>query len=80
MNINLGSGVGYSVFEIIRKIEDLTGKKVKYKIGDRRKGDPPELVANISLSKKYLKWIPEKSDLESIVSSALNWSSRNKTQ
>ena len=51
-----------------------------YKYTHLRKGDPPELVANISLSKKYLKWIPEKSDLESIVSSALNWSSRNKTQ
>jgi len=74
MNINLGTGNGYSVFEIIREIEKITGKKVKYIIGDRRKGDPPKLIADTSLSKKYLCWFPEISDLESIISTALEWS------
>lgn len=72
-NINLGTGEGYSVFEIIRKIEELTGKQVNYIIGNRRKGDPPKLVADISLGKKYLKWSPELSDLESIIATAIDW-------
>ena len=71
--INLGSGTGHSVFEIIQKVEDLTGKKVKYKIGKRREGDPSKLVADISLGKKYLKWSPELSDLESIIATAIDW-------
>ena len=66
------------MFEIIQKVEELTGKKVKYKIGKRREGDPPELVADISLSKIYLHWFPEMSDLATIISTAVDWSQLNK--
>jgi len=71
--MNLGSGKGYSNFNIIQRIEELTGKKVLYKIGPRREGDPPTLIADISLSKKFLRWAPDKSDLDSILKSTIGW-------
>jgi len=67
--INLGSGTGHSVFEIIDVIEKVTGQKVKYEIAPRRKGDPSRLVADISLAKEKLNYEP-KHNIESIVRSA----------
>ncbi|MFZ9589837.1 MAG: UDP-glucose 4-epimerase GalE, partial [Chitinophagaceae bacterium] len=52
---NLGQGKGYSVLEIIEAIKKETGIDVKYKIGDRRHGDPEYLVADIAKAKEFLK-------------------------
>lgn len=66
---NLGSGNGFSVLEIIRKAEEITGKKIQFRIKPRREGDPARLVASNEKANKELGWKPTKS-LEEIISSA----------
>lgn len=66
---NLGSGKGYSVKEIIKTVEKVTGKKVKTKIEKEREGDPPILIADYEKIKKELGWKPE-FNLKDIVLSA----------
>ncbi len=68
--LNVGTGRGYSVMEVLRAVEKVTGKKVPYKIGPRRAGDPPELVADPGRLKRTLGWEPEYTDLERIVATA----------
>lgn len=70
---NLGTGKGFSVLEIIRAAEKVTGKKVSYKIGERRPGDPPALMASGDKARKILGWTPQCSDLETIVETADRW-------
>jgi len=69
---NLGTGSGYSVKEIIKTAEKVTGKYLKTDIVKRRAGDPAKLVADNGKAKKILKWIP-KYNLEEIIESAWNW-------
>lgn len=54
--INLGTGKGFSVKEIIATAETVTGKKISVTFGERRAGDPAELVANPSLAEQVLGW------------------------
>ena len=75
--MNLGNGEGYSILEIIRAVEEITGKKVKTKMGPRRPGDPSILVASSDKAKKNLGWKPEK-DLRAIVNDAWNWEKAKK--
>jgi UDP-glucose 4-epimerase len=70
--LNLGTGVGYSVSEIIDSIESVTNEKVTRNYLPRRQGDPPKLVSNIELSKKIFDFKP-KHNLESIIKTAYNW-------
>ncbi len=74
---NLGGGTGASVAEIVATIERVTGHKVPVEHGPRREGDPPVLVADISRATSELGWVPEQSDLESIVMSAWSWHERH---
>ena len=67
---NVGTGSGYSVREVVRAVEEVTGRKVPYVIGPRREGDPPELVADSSKLRRALKWAPKSSELHDIVSTA----------
>lgn len=67
---NLGNGKGYSVFEIIKKVTDITGKKVPYNIGERRDGDPAKLIADNQKAKNVLKWEPKLNSLDIIIDSA----------
>jgi UDP-glucose 4-epimerase len=69
---NLGTGRGYSVLEIIKRIEKVLGIKVTYKFGERRRGDPNCLVADISLARKVLGYEP-KHDIDSIIKTAYDW-------
>ena len=69
---NLGLGRGISNLEILKMAEKVTGKKIGYKIGARRPGDPSRLVADNSKAKKILGWVPERG-LEEIVRSAWEW-------
>ena len=64
--VNLGTGRGHSVLEVIKTAEEATGKKVNYKIGGRRAGDTEELVASCELANRLLKWQAEYSDLATI--------------
>lgn len=79
--VNLGSGAGYSVKEIIQATDkvlvDLSGtnaprRRIIVKYEDRRPGDPPALVADIRTAKELLGWEPKR-NLEDIVSSAYLW-------
>ncbi|HYC78313.1 MAG TPA: UDP-glucose 4-epimerase GalE [Planctomycetota bacterium] len=70
---NLGNGAGYSVLEVIRTAEAVTGKKVPYRIAPRRAGDPARLVGDASRAKATLGWKQEFGDLRTIVESAWRW-------
>jgi len=71
-SINLGSGSGYSVREMVAAAEKVTGRKIPLKITGRRPGDPAELVASYAKAQELLGWQPE-SGLEEIISSAWKW-------
>lgn len=71
--LNLGTNRGYSVLEIIRKVEEVTGLKVPYEIGPRRAGDPPVLLASRDKAGRILDWEPRMSSIETIIGTAWNW-------
>lgn len=71
--LNLGTGRGASVREVIEACRRVTGHSIPADISDRRPGDPPVLVADASLARKTLDWQPEYTDVESIVESAWRW-------
>jgi UDP-glucose 4-epimerase len=73
---NLGSEKGYSVLEVVRTAENVTGIKIPMLVGPRREGDPPVLVASSGLAKKELGWNLRFSQLEYIVKSAWLWQSK----
>jgi len=67
--VNLGTGDGYSVLEVIKFAEAVVGKKVYFKISDKRVGDPPSLIAESNLAAKLLGWVPHYSTLDIIIES-----------
>ena len=69
--INLGTGHGYSVREVIDAAARALGRPVPHELGPRRPGDPPRLVADPSAAMRVLGWRPERSDLATIVEDAL---------
>ena len=71
--LNLGTGMGASVFEVINMAKEITGIDIQYEIVDRRPGDPPILVANADKAQNKLNWIPRRSDLRQIIQDAWNW-------
>jgi UDP-glucose-4-epimerase GalE len=73
LRYNLGIGRGYSVREVIRTVEEVTGKKVPVKEGPRRPGDPAVLVASSEKIQRELGWRPRFADLRAIVDTAWNW-------
>jgi UDP-glucose 4-epimerase len=75
--INLGTGDGNSVLDIINVSEKLTGKKVNYEICPRRAGDPAILVADNQKALEILEWIP-KYDLTKIIETAWEWQKNRK--
>ncbi len=70
---NLGTGQGYSVKEIIERVESITGKKVKIKIKPRRRGDVPILMASKEKAAHILHWRPKYSNIDTIITSAWKW-------
>ena len=70
--LNLGTGTGNSVLEVIQTAEKITGKTVRRTVGPRRPGDPPSLVADPSAAEKTLAWKARRG-LNDIVSTAWNW-------
>jgi UDP-glucose-4-epimerase GalE len=70
--VNLGTGQGHSVMEIIKAVEEVTGKKVPRRIVGRRPGDPPSLVADPAHAQQLLEWKATRS-LREIVASAWQW-------
>lgn len=79
MAINLGSGRGHSVLEVIQAVEKATGRTVRRKIEPRRPGDPPVLVADPTKAKRVLGWTAKR-NLADIVSSAWTWMQKTEHQ
>lgn len=71
--INLGSGVGYSVLNIIKACEKQMRIKSNFKFIKKRFGDSPSLVCSIRRAKQKLKWIPKFSNLEKIINDEIWW-------
>lgn len=71
--INLGTGKGYSVREVINMVEDVSGNMINVKEVSRRNGDPAMLVAQYDLANELLDWEPQCSDLRSIITTAFHW-------
>jgi len=67
---NVGTGAGHAVMEVMRAVEEVTGRKVPHEIGPRRAGDPPALVANSDKLKRTLGWKPKFPQLKDIVATA----------
>jgi UDP-glucose 4-epimerase len=75
LQLNLGTGRGHSVREVIEACRRVTGKPIPEEIGPRRPGDPPELVADASKAQAALGWRPRYTELEAIVETAWRWHS-----
>ena len=71
--LNLGTGVGTSVKEIIDAAEKVSGKKCPVEYGPRRAGDPAKLYADNQKVKKILGWQPSYNNIEDIIRTAWNW-------
>lgn len=76
MSLNLGTGTGFTVRQIVDAVERVTGKKVPVRVGPRRPGDPPALVADPSKAERLLGW-KAKRGLDEIVHSAWNWAQKS---
>lgn len=77
-SFNLGSETGFTVLEIIKTFEELSGLKVPFEIVGRRAGDPAVLVAGNEKAEKLLHWVPRKSDLKTILTDAWHWEQKRK--
>lgn len=71
--VNLGTGHGTSVREIIEAVGRKTGRQVRYTVGPRRAGDPPVLVADPARAKEVLGWQAVNSNLDQIIDDAFAW-------
>jgi UDP-glucose 4-epimerase len=74
--INLGTGRGYSVLEMVRAVEAASGKEIPYEFAPRRAGDVPELYADPSAAKDVLGWEAHLT-LEDICADGWRWQSSN---
>jgi UDP-glucose 4-epimerase len=71
--LNLGTGRGYSVLEVIETARKVTGQPIPTRIEAPRPGDPPSLVADASQANAVLGWKPAHSELASILKSQWDW-------
>ena len=74
--LNLGTGTGYSVREVVAAVERIAERPVPRREAPRRAGDPPELVADPALAMARLGWRPACSDLDTMIRTALAWETR----
>jgi len=74
--LNLGTGCGHSVREVIAMVEKVGGRPVPHRVAHRRPGDPPTLIAAPEHSYQLLGWMPQRSDLQTIVATAWRWHAR----
>ena len=74
--LNLGTGQGNSVLELIETARQVTGRPIPVRMEAPRPGDPASLVADSSRAKSVLKWGPKMSSLKTIIETAWNWRMR----
>jgi UDP-glucose 4-epimerase len=70
---NVGTGHGYTVMEVLKATEEITGMKVPYEMAPRRDGDAAELVADATKLRETLNWNPQRSELHDILRDAWNF-------
>ena len=75
--LNLGTGAGFSVLDVLRAAERVVGRPIPYTVGPRRAGDPPVLVASSARAAEVLGWRPRRSNLEEMIGSAWAWRRRH---
>jgi len=73
LKLNLGVGNGFSVAEVIEACRQVTGHAIPAKVGPRRAGDAPVLVADSRRAQEELNWKPQYTTLESIIETAWRW-------
>ncbi len=73
LTLNLGTSKGYTVREVIQKVEEKTSSKIPVEILKKRKGEPAILIANSQKANALLNWQPRYSELDTIIETALNW-------
>jgi UDP-glucose-4-epimerase GalE len=73
VSYNLGAGRGVSILEIIKEVENQVEIKMKYKVAERREGDPPSLVAGTLLAEKNLGFKSKHSSISEIISDVLKY-------
>jgi len=72
-NVNLGTGRGHSIRDVISAVEAISGRPVPVVEGARRIGDAPILIADPQRGRTLLRWRPDKSDLQTIARTAWHW-------
>ena len=73
LKLNLGTGNGYSVRQIIEACREVTGCDIAEVVGERRPGDPPKLIADPSLANTVLGWTPQYQSPKTIIETAWTW-------
>jgi UDP-arabinose 4-epimerase len=73
LHVNLGTGRGHSVREVVAAVERASGRKVPARLVERRAGDPPALVADARQAAAVLGWKPRYPELDTIVEHAYRW-------
>lgn len=71
--LNLGTGRGTSVLEVVAAAEQALGRSIALQFGPRRPGDPPHLVASAVRANQQLGWLPQLSQIDVIIETALRW-------
>jgi UDP-glucose 4-epimerase len=80
LTLNCGYGKGYSVKEVLDTLQELTGESIKIRLGERRSGDPAELVADSTRLRSILKWEPRNNELKQIIYDAIEWEKLNQNK
>jgi UDP-glucose 4-epimerase len=78
LTLNLGTGVGYSVMDVIRAYEEVVGRPIPYQVTDRRPGDVALYYADPSLAQALIGW-KAKRDLKQMCADSWRWQSQNPT-
>lgn len=80
LHLNLGTGRGHSVREVIAAVGRAAGRPVPFREVARRAGDPPSLVADPRQAKELLRWTPRYPDIDTIAAHAVRWHSRKRDE
>lgn len=71
--LNLGTGCGFSVLEVIQAARDVTGRQISMVVGPRRPGDPPTLIADPTRAQRELGWKPRYDKLRPMIATSWDW-------
>jgi len=75
--LNIGSGRGHSVLEVLKVAEKVTGRKIPFRKGCRLEHEPSHLVASVDAAAQFLDWHPTRSDITQIVADAWRWQKKH---